>query len=159
MTHDKVERRALNTQAPSQTFRKCCYNQENARDSMIGEIENRSSHLPVIKADVETEGEFAPSWVREVRRAMYTNMEDFVSLVKWLDDELSFLVRFLHFSMKCNRGFCCRALAGRHSFRGAVLPCPATATRVRTPILYGSKHHSLSAPRQARNSYRDGGNP
>jgi len=30
---------------------------------MIGEIENRSSHLPVIKADVETEGEFAPSLV------------------------------------------------------------------------------------------------
>lgn len=124
---------------------------------MIGEIENRSSHLPR-KAVVGTQGEFARSLVREVRRAMYTNIEDFVSLVKWLDDELSFLVRFLYFSMKCNRGFCCRALAGRYLFRGVVLPCPATATRVRTPILYGSKHHASAGPRQATNSYRDGGN-
>lgn len=59
---------------------------------MIGEIENRSSHLLAIKADVETQGDFVRSLIREVRRAMYTNIEDVVSFVKWLDDELSFLV-------------------------------------------------------------------
>lgn len=64
----------------------------NARSSMIGEIENRSSHLLAIKADVETQGDFVRSLIREVRRAMYTNIEDVVSFVKWLDDELSFLV-------------------------------------------------------------------
>eukprot|EP01018_Ginkgo_biloba_P030332 Gb_27643 [translate_table: standard] len=64
----------------------------NARSSMIGEIENRSSHLLAIKADVETQGDFVRSLIREVRGAVYTNIEDVVAFVKWLDDELSFLV-------------------------------------------------------------------
>eukprot|EP01018_Ginkgo_biloba_P000867 Gb_08786 [translate_table: standard] len=64
----------------------------NARSSMIGEIENRSSHLLAIKTDVETQGDFVRSLIREVRAAAYTNIEDVVAFVKWLDDELSFLV-------------------------------------------------------------------
>ena len=50
-----------------------------------------------IKEDVETEGDFVRSLIREVRRATYTNIEDVVSFVKWLDDQLSFLVRILYF--------------------------------------------------------------
>ncbi|KAE7996016.1 hypothetical protein FH972_000765 [Carpinus fangiana] len=64
----------------------------NVRSSMIGEIENRSSHLLAIKADVETQGEFVNSLISEVNHAVYQNIEDVVAFVKWLDDELCFLV-------------------------------------------------------------------
>ncbi|KAJ4976887.1 hypothetical protein NE237_001993 [Protea cynaroides] len=64
----------------------------NVRSSMIGEIENRSSHLLAIKADVETQGEFVNSLIREVNDAVYQDIEDVVAFVKWLDDELCFLV-------------------------------------------------------------------
>ncbi|KAI3511100.1 hypothetical protein L1887_18244 [Cichorium endivia] len=64
----------------------------NVRNSMIGEIENRSSHLLAIKEDVETQGEFVNSLIREVNDAVYPDIEDVVAFVKWLDDELCFLV-------------------------------------------------------------------
>ncbi|GMP71566.1 hypothetical protein CsSME_00029917 [Camellia sinensis var. sinensis] len=64
----------------------------NVRSSMIGEIENRSSHLLAIKADVETQGEFVNSLIREVNDAVFQGIEDVVAFVKWLDDELCFLV-------------------------------------------------------------------
>ncbi|XP_064987018.1 protein INCREASED PETAL GROWTH ANISOTROPY 1-like isoform X2 [Musa acuminata AAA Group] len=63
----------------------------NARD-MIGEIENRSAHLLAIKTDVETQGDFIGFLIKEVEHAAFTNVEDVVAFVKWLDDELSFLV-------------------------------------------------------------------
>lgn len=64
----------------------------NVRSNMIGEIENRSSHLLAIKTDVETQGDFVRSLIKEVRGAVYVDIEDVVAFVKWLDDELSFLV-------------------------------------------------------------------
>ncbi|XVF23049.1 hypothetical protein REPUB_Repub13aG0004400 [Reevesia pubescens] len=64
----------------------------NVRSSMIGEIENRSSHLLAIKADIETQGEFVNSLIREVNNAIYQEIEDVVAFVKWLDDELCYLV-------------------------------------------------------------------
>ncbi|GAB2220334.1 hypothetical protein Drorol1_Dr00007979 [Drosera rotundifolia] len=64
----------------------------NVRSSMIGEIENRSSYLLAIKADVETQGEFVNSLIKEVNNAVYKDIEDVVAFVKWLDDELCFLV-------------------------------------------------------------------
>ncbi|XP_042394456.1 protein CHUP1, chloroplastic-like [Zingiber officinale] len=63
----------------------------NPRD-MIGEIENRSSHLLAIKTDVETQGDFIKLLIKEVEHAVFANIEDVVAFVKWLDDELSFLV-------------------------------------------------------------------
>ncbi|KAL0906018.1 hypothetical protein M5K25_024478 [Dendrobium thyrsiflorum] len=63
----------------------------NARN-MIGEIENRSAHLLAIKTDVETQGDFIRFLIKEVENAAFSNIEDLVSFVKWLDDELSFLV-------------------------------------------------------------------
>ncbi|KAF7803348.1 protein CHUP1, chloroplastic [Senna tora] len=63
----------------------------NARD-MIGEIENRSAHLHAIKTDVETQGDFIRFLIKEVEGAAFTNIEDVVPFVKWLDDELSYLV-------------------------------------------------------------------
>ncbi|XP_061362018.1 protein INCREASED PETAL GROWTH ANISOTROPY 1-like [Gastrolobium bilobum] len=63
----------------------------NARD-MIGEIENRSSHLLAIKTDVETQGDFIRYLIKEVEGAAFTEIEDVVLFVKWLDDELSYLV-------------------------------------------------------------------
>ncbi|KAK7302921.1 hypothetical protein RJT34_13818 [Clitoria ternatea] len=63
----------------------------NARD-MIGEIENRSAHLLAIKSDVETQGDFIRCLIKEVEGAAFTDIEDVVLFVKWLDDELSYLV-------------------------------------------------------------------
>ncbi|GLT80070.1 hypothetical protein SLA2020_515310 [Shorea laevis] len=63
----------------------------NARD-MIGEIENRSVYLLAIKTDVETQGDFIRFLIKEVENAAFTDIEDVVPFVKWLDDELSYLV-------------------------------------------------------------------
>ncbi|XP_010277745.1 PREDICTED: protein CHUP1, chloroplastic-like [Nelumbo nucifera] len=63
----------------------------NARN-MIGEIENRSTHLLAIKTDVETQGDFIRFLIKEVENAAFTDIEDVVPFVKWLDDELSYLV-------------------------------------------------------------------
>lgn len=62
------------------------------RSNMLGEIENRSAFLLAVKADVETQGDFVQSLAAEVRAASFTNIEDLVSFVNWLDEELSFLV-------------------------------------------------------------------
>ncbi|XP_058180922.1 protein CHUP1, chloroplastic [Rhododendron vialii] len=64
----------------------------DARSNMIGEIENRSSFLLAVKADVETQGDFVQSLATEVRAATFTNINDLVIFVNWLDEELSFLV-------------------------------------------------------------------
>ncbi|CAK7326502.1 unnamed protein product [Dovyalis caffra] len=67
-------------------------NVSNARSNMIGEIENRSSFLLAVKADVETQGDFVQSLATEVRAASFSNIDDLVAFVNWLDEELSFLV-------------------------------------------------------------------
>ncbi|KAI4371765.1 hypothetical protein MLD38_010078 [Melastoma candidum] len=63
----------------------------SARD-MIGEIENRSTHLLAIKTDVETQGDFIRFLIKEVEGAAFSEIEDVVPFVKWLDDELLYLV-------------------------------------------------------------------
>ncbi|KAI4357872.1 hypothetical protein L6164_001794 [Bauhinia variegata] len=67
-------------------------NTSDTRSNMIGEIENRSSFLLAVKADVETQGDFVMSLATEVRAASFSNIEDLVAFVNWLDEELSFLV-------------------------------------------------------------------
>ncbi|KAI4313981.1 hypothetical protein L6164_026924 [Bauhinia variegata] len=67
-------------------------NASDARSNMIGEIENRSSFLLAVKADVETQGDFVMSLATEVRAASFSNIEDLVAFVNWLDEELAFLV-------------------------------------------------------------------
>ncbi|KAK7407599.1 hypothetical protein VNO78_09552 [Psophocarpus tetragonolobus] len=67
-------------------------NAADARSNMIGEIENRSSFLLAVKADVETQGDFVMSLAAEVRGASFTDINDLVAFVNWLDEELSFLV-------------------------------------------------------------------
>ncbi|GJM89826.1 hypothetical protein PR202_ga06047 [Eleusine coracana subsp. coracana] len=64
----------------------------DARSNIIGEIENRSTFLLAVKADVETQGEFVESLANEVRAASFVNIGDVVAFVNWLDEELSFLV-------------------------------------------------------------------
>ncbi|CAD6332842.1 unnamed protein product [Miscanthus lutarioriparius] len=67
-------------------------NVSDARSNMIGEIENRSTFLLAVKADVETQGEFVESLANEVRAVSFVNIDDVVAFVNWLDEELSFLV-------------------------------------------------------------------
>ncbi|GAV77480.1 hypothetical protein CFOL_v3_20951 [Cephalotus follicularis] len=67
-------------------------NTSDARSNMIGEIENRSTFLLAVKADVETQGDFVQSLATDVRAASFSNIEDLVAFVNWLDEELSFLV-------------------------------------------------------------------
>ena len=50
-----------------------------------------------IKSDVETQGEFIRFLIKEVENAAFTDIEDVVPFVKWLDDELSYLVNFFLF--------------------------------------------------------------
>lgn len=45
-----------------------------------------------IKTDIETQGDFIRFLIKEVEAAAFTDIEDVVSFVKWLDDELSYLV-------------------------------------------------------------------
>ncbi|XP_074272338.1 protein INCREASED PETAL GROWTH ANISOTROPY 1-like [Silene latifolia] len=63
----------------------------SARD-LVGEIENRSAYLLAIKTDVETQGDFIRFLIKEVETACFIDIEEVVSFVKWLDDELSYLV-------------------------------------------------------------------
>ena len=44
---------------------------------------------------METQGDFVISLAAEVRAATFSNIEDVVAFVNWLDEELSFLVRHL----------------------------------------------------------------
>lgn len=67
-------------------------NAGDARSNMIGEIQNKSSFLLAVKADVETQGDFVQSLATEVRAASFMSIEDLLSFVNWLDEELSFLV-------------------------------------------------------------------
>ncbi|XP_057956662.1 protein CHUP1, chloroplastic [Malania oleifera] len=60
--------------------------------NMIGEIENRSTYVLAIKSDVETHREFITFLAREVDNAAYTEISDVEAFVKWLDEELSYLV-------------------------------------------------------------------
>jgi len=45
-----------------------------------------------IKTDVETQGDFIRYLIKEVESAAFADIEDVVPFVKWLDDELSYLV-------------------------------------------------------------------
>ena len=45
-----------------------------------------------IKSDVETQGDFIRFLIKEVEDAKFTDIKDVVAFVKWLDEELSYLV-------------------------------------------------------------------
>ncbi|KAJ0033915.1 hypothetical protein Pint_24164 [Pistacia integerrima] len=63
----------------------------SAHSSIVGEIQNRSAHLLAIKADIETKGDFIESLIQKVLAAAYTDIEDVLKFVDWLDAELSSL--------------------------------------------------------------------
>ncbi|GMY28048.1 protein CHUP1, chloroplastic [Fagus crenata] len=63
----------------------------SAHSSIVGEIQNRSSHLLAIRADIETKGDFINGLIHKVLAAAYTNIEDVLKFVDWLDTELSSL--------------------------------------------------------------------
>lgn len=54
-----------------------------------------------MKADVEAQGDFVMSLATEVRAASFTNIDDLVAFVNWLDEELSFLVCLYKHISKC----------------------------------------------------------
>ncbi|KAL2581113.1 hypothetical protein AAZX31_15G176300 [Glycine max] len=63
----------------------------NVHSSIVGEIQNRSAHLLAIRADIETKGEFINDLIKKVVEAAYTDIEDVLNFVNWLDGELSSL--------------------------------------------------------------------
>ncbi|XP_068660831.1 INCREASED PETAL GROWTH ANISOTROPY 1-like protein 2 [Aristolochia californica] len=63
----------------------------NAHSSIVVEIQNRSSHLLAIKADIETKGDFIRSLIQKVKDAAYANIEDVLTFIEWLDRELASL--------------------------------------------------------------------
>ncbi|KAA8528151.1 hypothetical protein F0562_035598 [Nyssa sinensis] len=60
----------------------------SAHNSIVGEIQNRSAHLLAIKADIETKGDFINGLIQKVLAAAYTDIEDVLKFVDWLDNEL-----------------------------------------------------------------------
>ncbi|KAJ8774624.1 hypothetical protein K2173_017070 [Erythroxylum novogranatense] len=90
--YQKLMKRETSKDTPSLISSSSASNTAEARNNMIGEIENRSSFLLAVKADVETQGDFVQSLATEVRAASFTNIDDLVAFVNWLDEELSFLV-------------------------------------------------------------------
>ncbi|KAF5751956.1 hypothetical protein HS088_TW02G00975 [Tripterygium wilfordii] len=88
--YQSLMKREAKKDAPSLTS--STSNVPDIRSNMIGEIENRSSFLLAVKADVESQGDFVQSLATEVRSASFTNIDDLVAFVSWLDEELSFLV-------------------------------------------------------------------
>ncbi|CAN7031631.1 hypothetical protein BRARA_H00960 [Brassica rapa] len=91
MRRDSINSRRDSTGGGSNAAAEAVLASSNARD-MIGEIENRSVYLLAIKTDVETQGEFIRFLIKEVENAAFSDIEDVVPFVKWLDDELSYLV-------------------------------------------------------------------
>ncbi|XP_050216411.1 protein CHUP1, chloroplastic [Mercurialis annua] len=62
---------------------------KEAHNSIVGEIQNRSAHLLAIKSDVETKGDFINGLIKKVLALAYTDIEDVMNFVDWLDGELS----------------------------------------------------------------------
>ncbi|PKA54721.1 Protein CHUP1, chloroplastic [Apostasia shenzhenica] len=60
-------------------------------NSIVDEIQNRSTHLLAIKTDVETKGNLIKLLIGRVQSAAFDDMEDVLSFVDWLDKELSVL--------------------------------------------------------------------
>uniref|UniRef100_A0ACD6A398 Uncharacterized protein n=1 Tax=Avena sativa TaxID=4498 RepID=A0ACD6A398_AVESA len=60
-------------------------------NSIVGELQNRSTHLLAIKTDVETKGEFINGLINKVHTNTYTDVEQVLTFVDWLDQQLSTL--------------------------------------------------------------------
>ncbi|XP_028760017.1 protein CHUP1, chloroplastic isoform X2 [Neltuma alba] len=63
----------------------------SAHSSIVGEIQNRSAHLLAIRTDIETKGEFINDLIKKVVDAAYSDIEDVLKFVDWLDGQLSSL--------------------------------------------------------------------
>uniref|UniRef100_A0A453HRY9 Protein CHUP1, chloroplastic n=2 Tax=Aegilops tauschii subsp. strangulata TaxID=200361 RepID=A0A453HRY9_AEGTS len=60
-------------------------------NSIVGELQNRSTHLLAIKTDVETKGDFINGLINKVQMTTYTDVEQVLTFVDWLDQQLSTL--------------------------------------------------------------------
>ncbi|XP_051180505.1 INCREASED PETAL GROWTH ANISOTROPY 1-like protein 2 isoform X1 [Lolium perenne] len=60
-------------------------------NSIVGELQNRSTHLLAIKTDVETKGELINGLINKVHTNTYTDVEQVLTFVDWLDQQLSTL--------------------------------------------------------------------
>lgn len=77
-------------------FLNCCFHSRLANLISINHHHDYSiiSYELQIKTDVETQGDFIRFLIKEVEGAAFSDIEDVVPFVKWLDDELSFLVTY-----------------------------------------------------------------
>ncbi|KAG2601115.1 hypothetical protein PVAP13_5KG570407 [Panicum virgatum] len=57
--------------------------------SIVGELQNRSRHLLAIKADVETKAELIEDLIKKIHTSTYTDVEQVLTFVDWLDQQLS----------------------------------------------------------------------
>uniref|UniRef100_A0A2P2IZJ6 Uncharacterized protein MANES_03G212600 n=1 Tax=Rhizophora mucronata TaxID=61149 RepID=A0A2P2IZJ6_RHIMU len=63
----------------------------SVHSSIVGEIQNRSTHLLAIKADIETKGDFINGLIEKVLTTSFMDIEDVLTFADWLDGELSSL--------------------------------------------------------------------
>nr|KYP48759.1 hypothetical protein KK1_029561 [Cajanus cajan] len=74
--------------SPSRSF--SGENEEGTEEDHVTRVTNALQDQEV-KADVETQGDFVNSLAAEVRAASFSDINDLVAFVNWLDEELSFL--------------------------------------------------------------------
>ncbi|KAL6653394.1 hypothetical protein ACP70R_008972 [Stipagrostis hirtigluma subsp. patula] len=59
--------------------------------SIVDELQNRSTHLLAIKADVETKAEFIKDLINKVQTSTFASVDQVLTFVDWLDQQLSTL--------------------------------------------------------------------
>lgn len=55
-----------------------------------------------IKADIETKGEFVNGLIQKIQAAAFSDIEEVLNFVDWLDNELSSLVSLGAYSNSCD---------------------------------------------------------
>lgn len=120
----------------------------NAHNSIVDELQNRSSHLLAIKADVEKKRDFINHLIQKVQSAAFADIEDVPAFADWLDGQLSTLADeravLKHFSWPEKKADALREAAFEYrdlkrllaevsSFEDEIsLPCEATLKKATT---------------------------
>lgn len=62
-----------------------------AHNSIVDELQNRSSHLLAIKADIEKKGDFINRLIHTIQSTTFASIDDALCFVEWLDAQLATL--------------------------------------------------------------------
>ncbi|WVZ88218.1 hypothetical protein U9M48_034762 [Paspalum notatum var. saurae] len=143
--------------------------------SIVDELQNRSRHLLAIKADVETKAEFINDLINKIHTVTYTGVEQVVTFVDWLDQQLSILsdetAVLKHFNWPERKADALREAASEYRHLNCLLtdisslnlddgsptPCEATLRRISSLLdrLEKSMSRLLNLRSSVMSSYRE----